>query len=103
MDNLQKFITQVRSRLTLVLLVNNLLIFADWWFMEHVIGLDAEKLVITLVVVSLLSLTILPWLSTRVLVQPTRLLWQAILHIAPDTANVPAPNLKRHTIDLDLD
>lgn len=102
MDNLQKFIAQVRSRLVVVLFINNLFIFADWWFMEHVIGLDATKLIATLALTSLLSLTLLPWLSARYLTQPTKLIWQAILHIAPDTANVAAPNLKRRTLGHEL-
>ena len=102
MDNLQKFIHQVRSRLFLVLFVNNALIFADWWVMEKVIGTDPMRLIISMVVVTMLSLTLLPWLSATYLAQPTKLIWQAILHIAPDTANVPAPNLKKRTIGHDL-
>ncbi|HLZ14868.1 MAG TPA: ATP-binding protein, partial [Candidatus Saccharimonadales bacterium] len=56
---------------------------------------SADELFLTLLVISLANLTILPWLSTRVLTQPTKLIWQAILHIAPDNANVPAPDIKR--------
>ncbi|HSW99181.1 MAG TPA: ATP-binding protein [Candidatus Saccharimonadales bacterium] len=102
MDNLQRFISQVRSRLVAVLVVNNLLIFADWWVMEKIIGADGTRLVISMVVISILSLTFLPWLSAKYLAQPTKLIWQAILHIAPDAANVPAPNLKKRTIGYDL-
>jgi signal transduction histidine kinase len=102
MDNLQKFISQVRGRLIVVLFVNNAIIFVDWWFMDRVIGLSADKLIATLAITSILGLTILPWLSARYLTQPTRLIWQAILHIAPDAANVPAPNLKKRTIGHEL-
>jgi signal transduction histidine kinase len=102
MDNLQKFISQLRGRLVGVLLINNLLIFADWWVMEHVIGADPKRLLLSMVLVSLLGLTVLPWLTANYLAEPTRLIWQAILHIAPDTANVPAPNLKRRVIGHDL-
>jgi signal transduction histidine kinase len=102
MDNLQRFIHQVRHRIVAVLVVNNLLIFADWWVMEKLIGADPMRLLLSMVAVSLLSLTFLPWLSARYLAQPTKLIWQAILHIAPDAANVPAPNLKKRTIGHDL-
>jgi signal transduction histidine kinase len=102
MDNLQKFISQLRSRLIAVLVVNNLLLFSDWWVMEKLIGASAERLLISMILVSLLSLTVLPWLSAKYLAQPTKLIWQAILHIAPDAANVPAPNLKKRTIGHDL-
>ncbi len=70
--------------------------------MEHVIGLDTTKLIITLGITSVLSLTILPWLSARYLVQPTKLIWQAILHIAPETVNVPAPDLKKRFMGHEL-
>jgi two-component system phosphate regulon sensor histidine kinase PhoR/two-component system sensor histidine kinase VicK len=102
MDNLQRFIHQVRRRIVAVLVVNNVLIFADWWVMEKVIGASSWRLLASMIVVSLLSLSIMPWLSANYLAQPTKLIWQAILHIAPDTANVPAPDLKKRTIGHDL-
>ena len=102
MDNLQKFVAQVRSRLVVVLLINNLLILGDWWLMEHVIGADAMKLIITLVIITLLSLTLLPWVSTKIITQPTKMIWQAILHIAPDAANVPAPDMRQRSIGHEL-
>jgi len=102
MDNLQKFVSQVRGRLVVILLINNLLLFVDWWVIEHLIGASTGKLIITLTVITVLSLTLLPWLSTKVITQPTKMIWQAILHIAPDAANVPAPNLKQHSIGREL-
>ncbi len=102
MDNLQKFISQVRSRLFMVLFINNLLIFADWYVMDKIIGSNAMLLGITLAVITILSLTILPWFSTKYITQPTKLIWQAILHIAPDGGVTAAPNLKKHTIGHEL-
>jgi len=102
MDNLQRFVSQLRTRVFAVLVLNNLLLFADWWVMEKIIGASPERLLISMVVVTVLSLTVLPWLSANYLAQPTKLIWQAILHIAPDTANIPAPDLKKHTIGHDL-
>ncbi len=102
MDNLQKFVAQVRGRLLAVLLVNNLLIVADWWVMEHLIGASTTKLVISLVIISVLSLTILPWISGKMITEPTKMIWQAILHIAPDAANVPAPDLQKRSIGHEL-
>ncbi|HSX35259.1 MAG TPA: ATP-binding protein [Candidatus Saccharimonadales bacterium] len=102
MDNLQRFVSQLRIRVLGVLLVNNIVLFADWWVMEKVIGASPERLFASMALVTVLSLTLLPWLSAKYLAQPTKLIWQAILHIAPDTANVPAPDLKKRTIGHDL-
>lgn len=94
MNHFEKFTDQVRNRLIGILLINNFIIIVDWWVGEHLLRLSFGELLVMLVVISLLSLTVLPWLSATYLTQPVRLIWQAILHIAPDTANTPAPDLK---------
>lgn len=95
MDHLQKFINQIRSRLFGILLLNNLIVLVDWWIIEHFLHLEGWEFIAALGILSLLTLTVIPWLSANYLVHPTRLIWQAILHIAPDTANTPAPDLKK--------
>ena len=102
MDHLQKFIRQVRGRLFAVLIFNNLLIVADWWLADEVFKLGGIWLLVALFVAPILSITILPWISTKYLVQPTKLIWQAILHIAPDTSGVPAPDLQSVHIGREL-
>lgn len=102
MDNLQKFISQVRGRLFTVLVINNLIIFGDWWIFDHLLHLNGLILLATLVVVSIASLTVLPWFTTNYITEPTKLIWQAILHIAPDAVNTPAPNLQRKSLGHDL-
>src|SRR5262245_2250166 len=95
MDHLQKYVSQVRGRLFLILMLDNFLLFGDYWLFEHVLNLSDLTVIVSLFVVTILAVTVLPWISTRVVTQPTRLIWQAILHIAPDTANVPPPDLRR--------
>ncbi len=102
MNHLQTFITQVKSRLFLFLLLDNLLIFADWWVAEHVLHLSDAAIIASLMVCTILGLTILPWISARLVTQPIRLIWQAVLHIAPDAANEPAPDLNKPGIGHDL-
>jgi signal transduction histidine kinase len=41
-------------------------------------------------------------LSTAYLTRPMRFISQAILHVAPDSANVPAPDLKSNTLGTEL-
>lgn len=102
MDNLQKFVSQVRGRVFVVLVIDNLIVVGDYWLAQHVFKLDGLALFIALMIGSLLALTILPWASTRLITQPTKLIWQAILHIAPDTSNVSAPDLKNLRLGRDL-
>lgn len=102
MDYLQKFVSQVRSGLFIALLINNLLILFDWWLLHEVFHLSFMQVAVSLAVVSILTLTILPQLSAKFITEPTKLIWQAILHIAPDVANVPAPDLKKNSMGHEL-
>jgi signal transduction histidine kinase len=49
-----------------------------------------------------LAVTILPWVTSDFITEPTKLIWQGILHIAPDVANVPAPDLKKKSMGHEL-
>lgn len=91
MDYLQKYFRQFRSRLFLLLLANNLLIAVDWYVADKLVRLAGFWLLGALLIAPVLSLSILPWLTARALGQPTKLLWQAILHIAPGAASIAAP------------
>lgn len=103
MDNLQRFVSQVRGRILAVLILNNIMLFTNWYLVHTFLRVtDQAVLLGTMVVTSLVSLGILPWFTTRYITEPTRLIWQGILHIAPDTVNTPAPNLTKHTIGHDM-
>jgi signal transduction histidine kinase len=92
MGYFQSFIRQFRTRLFLIFLLNNALIVADWYIVDQVIKLTGWWALAAILVVPIITLGILPWLSTRTLIQPTKFIWQAILHIAPNSANeVSAP------------
>ncbi len=94
MDYLQKFVAQFRGRIFLILLLNNLFIIADWYAANQLFQLTGYWLILAILIAPIISITVLPWLSASYLTQPIKLLWQAILHIAPNTSDVPPPNLK---------
>lgn len=92
MDYLQRFVRQFRNRLFALLFINNLLIVVDWYLVDRIVKLTGWWALATIVAVPLITLGLLPWFTARTLVQPTKLIWQAILHIAPATADsVGAP------------
>lgn len=94
MDHLQKFTSQIRLRVFGILLLNNAFVALDWFILHYFLHLEGTEFFVALGVLTLLTATITPWISGHYLVQPTKLIWQAVLHIAPDTANVKAPDLK---------
>jgi len=92
-EYLRKFTSQIRTRVLAIIVIDNLVFLFDWYLVEKVFHLEGYALLLAIIVVPLLALTILPWLSTRYLAQPTKLVAEAILHIAPDAPNpVAAPN-----------
>jgi len=96
MGYLQSFIRQFRARLFLIILINNALIVADWYIVDQVVKLTGLWALLAISAMPLITLGVIPWLSTNILVQPTKFLWQAILHIAPHTTNdVGAPKLEQ--------
>lgn len=102
MDHLDNFIAQVRGKLFALLLVNNILIILAWLVVDHILHLDLWVLATSLVVISILSLVFIPRISANFITQPTKLIWQAILHISPDVANVPAPDIKQKMMGHEL-
>lgn len=96
MSYFQSFIRQFRARLFFIILINNALILADWYIIDEVVKLTGWWALIAIIAVPLITLGVIPYLSTNVLVQPTRFLSQAILHIAPSTAaETGAPKLEK--------
>jgi len=102
MNHFQKLTSQFRLHVFAIILVDNLIVLGDWWLAEHVFKLTGYELIAAVAVVSVFAMTVLPWASARYLTQPTKVIWQAILHIAPDTANTPAPDLGKNHLGKEL-
>jgi signal transduction histidine kinase len=102
MDNLQKFTTEVRTRLVILLLASNLIIVLASWLGMTVFDLNPELLILLLLPTAIAVSILLAWVSVRRLVQPMSSVQQAVLHIAPDSANVPAPRLNPAALGAEL-
>lgn len=103
MDYFQSFIRQFRGRLFLIIFINNTLIVADWYIVDQVVKLSGPWALAAIVAAPLLTLGLVPLFSTNTLVKPTKFLWQAILHIAPGTANsVGAPKTEQLSLGREL-
>jgi signal transduction histidine kinase len=101
-DHLQKFITQVRTQLFFMLLLNSVLLALIWWFFDSYVGLEEPELWAAMTLAVLIPLFAISWVGANHFAHPMRLIWQAILHIAPDTANVSAPDLKKARLGREL-
>jgi signal transduction histidine kinase len=95
MDHLQKFTSQIRNRLLLILLLNSTLIVAGWYAVDHYLPQLNDVLFASVCLIALVSLMLIAWTSARYLAQPVRTIWEAVLHISPETANTVAPDIKK--------
>jgi signal transduction histidine kinase len=102
MDNYQKFVSQVRNFLLFILLCSNGLIIGGWWLGSQVLQIEGVWLLSLLVSLAILTTLLFVMISTTYLTRPMRFISQAILHVAPDSANVPAPDLKQNTLGAEL-
>lgn len=102
MDNLQKFTAQVRNHILFVLLLNNVALLAAWWLGTEVFAFSNMLMLTVLAVMVLFLSVVLAWLSAQYITKPTRIIAQAIMHVAPDAANVPAPDQKDNTLGIEL-
>jgi len=92
MGYFEVFLRQFRARLFLIIFINNALIVADWYIVDQVVKLTGLWALAAIVAMPLITLGALPFMTASTLAKPTKFLWQAILHIAPNTANsVGAP------------
>ncbi|HEY5667599.1 MAG TPA: HAMP domain-containing sensor histidine kinase [Candidatus Saccharimonadales bacterium] len=100
MDHLHKFTAQLQNRIAVLLMANSITIIGGYWIVSRYI--DPEKYfksqltgtAIILVFVAFLSIIILAWIASKWLTKPIKLIWQAVLHISPETANLPAPDMR---------
>ena len=85
-----------------MLVANNILIAAAWWVCTYVMELDELITLYAVGAVALITWVALPLLITKFITEPTKLIWQAILHIAPDVPNVPAPDVQKRALGYEL-
>lgn len=102
MDHLQQLVRQIRRHLLLVILVENAVIVASWYLLTSFT--DFSQILVTGIVAGLaIILTIMvAYSSSNYVIQPTKALWQAVLHISPDKHEVVAPDTTKLKVGHEL-
>lgn len=102
MDNFQKFAVQVRNHLLLMMLASNVLVIACWWVGVEIFSANPLGILFLSIALATAIALALAAVSTAYLTKPIRLISQAIMHVAPDSANIPAPELKNNPLGPEL-
>ncbi len=97
MDHLQKFGSQFKTSLFFILLCNSLLTLAGLWVAYENLGSyrggDSKLVLLSIAgIITPISAALVTWIASVYLLQPVKFIWEAVMHIAPDTANAAAPD-----------
>jgi signal transduction histidine kinase len=103
MDYFRKYRQQLLGRILLLLVIENLLVATVWWASSTYLHSDGWELALTLGVFAFTVAVTLVSLSINTLIQPTKLIAEAIMHVAPATADkvgAPDPTLAAYGREL---
>lgn len=93
MDLLEKFNSQIRRQQSLLFLLNGGLVVGAWWYFGIILEIDQNVLLWLLIAVTTVFSLLFTLFSSQYITKPVRLLSQAILHVSPEAANTPPPEL----------
>lgn len=95
MDHLKKLQNQANTYLFFALIVNNLLLFVIWLVSVKLLKINEILAVVTSLAITTTVSLIVGFIMTRYLLEPLSLIRQAILHVASDNNETPAPDLDK--------
>jgi signal transduction histidine kinase len=108
MDHLQKFVAQLQNRISMLLVFNSFFIIGGYWLIAEFVGPNlgfanqAIATTIILVFIAFLSIIVLSYAGSKYIAKPMRYVWQAVVHVSPDTANVARPDITKIGFGHDL-
>ena len=100
-DNFQKLKQKVQIHLLVTYLVIGLGVAAIWWRGQSIHLSPLVLAALSLALVLAIGFAFANYSSGYIL-EPLKMVWQAILHIAPDSSSVPAPNIDELRLGHDL-
>jgi signal transduction histidine kinase len=103
MTYFDRYVIEFQNRLFSMLIVNNVLLIVAWYLVDKVFRLQSWYEGAALLAAPITTAVAVPLISTDLLVQPTRMIWQAIVHLVPDsTTTFGAPDPKKAIYGRDL-
>lgn len=94
MDNFRRLQSEIAVRLTVILGLAIALSIGAAWSVSSLWHPPAWIVLTGGTILSFVLSSVIAALLTPLLLEPVRLLWQAILHVSPNTQALPAPNLE---------
>lgn len=101
MDNLSRLAKQISRYLFYGLTIISLAVIGAWWLTNQVLQLNSYATILVMLATGLLLAIILAGLLVPLVLEPIRLLQQAILHVSPGHNTAP-PNIEQSRIGREL-
>lgn len=102
MDHFQRLQKQIQNHILIVLVTTNLSIMIAWWVFLHYFHLDAIIVGVVAIVLAVGVSYAFSRALTAYVIEPIRVIWQAILHVAPEHQGTSAPNLEKTKVGREL-
>jgi signal transduction histidine kinase len=102
MDHLQLLLRNIRKHLLLVVVAENLLLLISYFGLTSYAKLSDVVALSTCIILAAVASLAIAIISSNYLIQPTKALRQAILHISPEVQGVSAPDIEKLTLGRDL-
>jgi len=96
MDQFTDLTRKVRWYLFTVTLGVSLMLIGVWWLESAVLKLASWEQAVSLLVIGVCLSMLLAVSASNYVMEPMRLLWQAIVHVSPDYQGTPPPICNRH-------
>jgi len=94
MDQLTRFSRSSRAYTYVLLIFGNGAMLISGWLVYTYLSRDVIIVFGSMALIGLLLPLIVVWIINSLYIRPLRLLWQAILFVAPEGSGVPAPDLQ---------
>lgn len=95
MDYFQGLRSQIRAYLVFVILAENILLIGGLWFAARYLNISLGYAAFGAYGVSIVMTFIITFAATDFAMEPLRVVWQAVAHIAPNEQSVAAPNVDK--------
>ncbi|MCA9324719.1 hypothetical protein KDA23_01450 [Candidatus Saccharibacteria bacterium] len=102
MDHLQQLTRQIRRYLLWAILFENIVLIGAWYGLSELLGLPTIACAAIVAGLGFGLTVLITFIASDYVLQPTKALWQAVLHIAPGDHGVAAPNLDALKVGHDL-
>jgi signal transduction histidine kinase len=93
MDHFQKLVGQVRRYLLLVFVLQYAVLIGGWWLLHAHFGLSNTLAVGMMAALGLVATGLAVYWATNFVLEPTKALWETILHISPGFHGVIPPKI----------